>query len=98
VLARRAAAEYPRPSLRDRTGHPANNRQADQPENADRNRVLQLSDGPVLESGGGDSEVIGCGHCLCLCLCQIENLRANSIGKAGRGRCKWSLVLLRFRL
>jgi hypothetical protein len=35
----------------------------------------------MLESGGGDSEVIGGWHCIGLC--QIENLRANSAGKDG---------------
>src|SRR3981081_4678725 len=67
----------------------ANNPQAEQPEEADRNRVLQLSDSPVLESGGGDADMIGCWHCLsshAVISCgrrQIENLCANSAGKAG---------------
>ena len=49
-------------------------REAGEPEHADSERVLQLTDGPALERGGGDVKVIGSCHY------EPVSLSANSTG------------------
>jgi len=45
-----------------RSPRDTNDPEAKQPEEADSQRVLQLTDSPVLQSGGSDSDVIGGCH------------------------------------
>ena len=55
----------------------ADDPQAKQPEEADGERVLHLRDGPMLESGGCDADVVGGRHF------DAANFRANSTGNDG---------------
>ena len=46
----------------ERSPGDAEDPEAEEPEEADGEGVLKLGDGPVLEGGGGDAEVVGGGH------------------------------------